>query len=140
MSSTQVVPQKSTTVEQDVKQASAKQDKQRTIPVTLNEDQSAVILNSDTMEIVSKMYTAQDDIANETKYIRTFVHSAVVAGAKQECRRLVGVWENAITKENKLHPSWSRERAESELLQSKKMQELKALVDVALSLLKTEFK
>jgi len=141
MSSTQVVPQKSTTVEQDVKQASAKQtDKSRTVPVTLNEDQSAVILNSDTMEIVSKMYTAQDDIANEAKYIRTFVHSAVVAGAKQECRRLVGVWENAITKENKLHPAWSREKAEAELLQSKKMQELKALVDVALSLLKTEFK
>lgn len=127
-------------IEQDVKAASTKQDNTRTVPVTLTNDQTAVILNSDTMEIVNKMYTAQDDIANEAKYIRTFVHSAVVSGAKQECRRLVGVWENAITKENKLHPAWSRERAEQELLQSKKMQELKALVDVALSLLKTEFK
>ena len=126
------------TIEQDVKQA-AKQAT-RTVPVTLESDQSAVIVNSDTMEIVSKMYTAQDDIANENKFIRTFIHSAVTAGAKQECRRIVGVWENAITKENKLHPAWSREKAESELLQSKKMQELKALVDVALSLLKTEFK
>lgn len=129
-----------TSIEHDVKNASQKKDETRTVPVTLTNDQSAVILNSDTMEIVNKMYTAQDDIANEAKYIRTFVHSAVVSGAKQECRRLVGVWENAITKENKLHPAWSRERAEQELLQSKKMQELKALVDVALSLLKTEFK
>lgn len=127
-------------IENEVKAASQKKDETRTVPVTLTNDQSAVILNSDTMEIVNKMYTAQDDIANEAKYIRTFVHSAVVSGAKQECRRLVGVWENAITKENKLHPAWSRERAEAELLQSKKMQELKALVDVALSLLKTEFK
>lgn len=133
----QVTPSKST-IENDVR--STKKDETRTVPVTLTNDQSAVILNSDTMEIVNKMYTAQDDIANEAKYIRTFVHSAVVSGAKQECRRLVGVWENAITKENKLHPAWSRERAELELLQSKKMQELKALVDVALSLLKTEFK
>jgi len=128
------------TIEHDNKQASQKKEETRTMPVTLNSDQSAVILNSDTMAIVDKMYTAQDDIANEGKFVRTFIHTAVTMGAKQECRRIVGVWENAITKENKLHPSWSRERAESELLQSKKMQELKALVDVALSLLKTEFK
>lgn len=126
------------TLENATKQAS--KPVQKTVPVTLESDQSAVIVNSDTMEIVSKMYTAQDDIANESKFIRTFLHSCVTAGAKQECRRIVGVWENAITKENKLHPAWSREKAESELLQSKKMQELKALVDVALSLLKTEFK
>ena len=113
---------------------------ERTVPVTLKVDQSAVVLNVDTMAIVGKMYTAQDDIANESKYIRTFIHTAVIAGAKQECRRISGVWENAITKENKLHPTWSRERAEQELLQSRKMQELKALVDVAVSLLKTEFK
>lgn len=128
------------TLESSVKQATDNKPKERPITVTLLEDQTAVILNSDTMAIVDKMYTAQDDIANESKYVRTFIHSAVVAGAKQECRRLVGVWENAITKENKLHPTWSRERAEQELLQSKKMQELKALVDVAVSLLKTEFK
>lgn len=128
------------TLDSGVKQANDNKPKERPITVTLLEDQTAVILNNDTMAIVDKMYTAQDDIANESKYVRTFIHSAVVAGAKQECRRLVGVWENAITKENKLHPTWSRERAEQELLQSKKMQELKALVDVAVSLLKTEFK
>lgn len=128
------------TLETSVKQANDNKPKPAAVTVTLLEDQTAVILNSDTMAIVDKMYTAQDDIANESKYVRTFIHSAVVAGAKQECRRLVGVWENAITKENKLHPTWSRERAEQELLQSKKMQELKALVDVAVSLLKTEFK
>lgn len=128
------------TLETSVKQANDNKPKPAAVTVTLLEDQTAVILNSDTMAIVDKMYTAQDDIANESKYVRTFLHSCVVAGAKQECRRLVGVWENAITKENKLHPTWSRERAEQELLQSKKMQELKALVDVAVSLLKTEFK
>lgn len=140
MSNTQVTPLKSETIENALKGASNVKNDTHTVSVTVTGDQSAVVLNSDTMEIVNKMYTAQDDIANEAKYIRTFVHSAVVSGAKQECRRLVGVWENAITKENKLHPAWSRERAEQELLQSKKMQELKALVDVALSLLKTEFK
>lgn len=120
--------------------AAVKDSKTRTTTVTLEQDQTAVILNSDTMEFVSKMYTAQDDISNESKFNRTFIHTAVLAGAKQECRRIVNVWENAITKENKLHPAWSREQAERELLQSKKMQELKSLVDVALSLLKTEFK
>lgn len=129
-----------TTLETSVKQAVKTAREQHTVNVTLESDQSAVILNSDTMDIVSKMFTSQDDIANENKYIRTFVHTAVISGAKQECRRLVNVWENAITKENKLHPTWSREQAEAELLQSKKMQELKAQVDVASSLLKTEFK
>lgn len=129
-----------TTIENDVKQSTQKKDDLRTISVSITKDQTAVVLNSDTMEIVSKMFTSQDDIANETKYTRTFIHSAVIAGAKQECRRLANVWENAITKENKLHPAWSREQAEQELLQSKKMQELKAQVDVAVSLLKTEFK
>ena len=137
MSTVQVTPK---SIENDVRQASQNKDETRTVPVTLTIDQTAVILNSDTMAIVGQMYTAQDNIANEAKYIRTFIHTAVLSGAKQECRRLVGVWENAITKENKLHPTWSRERAEQELLESKKMQELKALVDVALSLLKTEFK
>ena len=130
---------KNQTLESAVSQASGKA-KEHTVSVTLLDDQSAVILNTDTMAIVGKMFAAQDDIVNESKYIRTFIHSAVTAGAEQECRRLVGVWENAITKENKLHPTWSRERAEQELLQSRKMQEFKALVDVALSLLKTEFK
>lgn len=128
------------TIESDVRTASAVKNDTRTIPVSVTKDQTAVVLNSDTMEIVSKMFTSQDDIANETKYTRTFIHSAVIAGAKQECRRLANVWENAITKENKLHPAWSREQSEQELLQSKKMQELKAQVDVAVSLLKTEFK
>lgn len=126
-----------TAVKQATKHAKAEPTK---VTVTIESDQTAVILNSDTMEIVSKMYTSQADIASENKYIRTFVHTAVINGAKQECRRLVNVWENAITKENKLHPTWSREQSEQELLQSKRMQELKAQVDVAASLLKTEFK
>jgi hypothetical protein len=128
-----------TSIESAVKEAVA-QSKERIVPVTVKEDQEAVVLNADTMAMVNRMFSAQDDIANESKFTRTFIHTAVLAGAKQECRRISGVWENAITKENKLHPAWSREKAESELLQSRKMQELKALVDVAQSLLKTEFK
>lgn len=129
-----------TTIENDVKQAGQKKEATRTVPVTLEADQSAVIVNSDTMAIVDKMYTTQDDVANESKYIRTFMHGAVLAAAKQECRRLQGIWKNAIHKESDLHPTWTAEKCELELLQSKKMQNLKAQVDVALSLLKTEFK
>lgn len=136
MADTQV--KNATTIEQDVKQA--KQDKTHTVPVTLTDEQTAVVLNSDTMTLVSKMFASQDNIAHEAKYTRTFIHTAVIAAAKQECRRIANVWENAITKENKLHPTWSRERAEQELLESRKMQELKAQVDIAVSLLKTEFK
>jgi hypothetical protein len=128
------------TIEAVHKLAQDNTPKEAKITVTVASDQQAVVLNADTMELVDKMFTSQDDIANETKFVRAFIHGAVVAGAKQECRRLQNEWENAITKENKIHPSWSREQSEAELLQRKKMQELKARVDVALSLLKTEFK
>lgn len=128
------------TLESSVKQATDNKPKERPVTVTLLEDQIAVILNSDTMAIVERLFTTQDNYSNESKYIRVFMHTAAVMCAKQECRRLVNEWENAITKENKLHPTWSRERAEQELLESKKMQQLKARVDVAVSLLKTEFK
>jgi hypothetical protein len=139
MASQVQTPDKST-VEAVHKLAQDNTPKEAKITVTVASDQQAVVLNADTMAIIDKMYTSQDDIANESKYIRSFIHGAVVAGAKQECRRLQNVWENAITKENKLHPTWSREQAETELLQSKKMKEFKSLVDVAVSLLKTEFK
>lgn len=133
--STQVTP-----LETSVKNASAAKDKVRTVSVSLNEGQSAVIVNDDTLDIVNKMFATQDDLANESKYQRRFLHTATIMLAKQESRRVVNEYENAITKENKLHPAWSREKAEEEILQSKKMQNLKARVDVALSLLKTEFK
>lgn len=115
-------------------------NKLREVKVTLAESQEAVIVHENTMQIIGKLFTAQDDIENESKYTRAFLHSAVLQAGKQECRRIQNLWETAVTNVTKLHPTMNREQAAAELLASRKMRELKARVDVATSLLKTEFK
>jgi hypothetical protein len=112
----------------------------RETKVTHDEQHAPVVLHVDTLAVVSKMFTSQSDFENESKYTRTFLHTAVLSAAKQECRRIINAWENAITKVNKLHPTMSREQAEAQLLESKKNKEIKSQVEIAVSLLKDEFK
>lgn len=120
--------------------AQASKKELKTTPVTHDEQHSPVILHNDTIAVLGKMFTAQDDYDNESKYQRTAMHTAVLGWAKAECRRIQNAWENAITKVNKLHPTMSREDCEKQLLESKKNKEFYAQVQVATSLLKDEFK
>ena len=134
------------TIQHDVKQSAAgstssRSDKKLTETKVTHDDQHApVVLHNDTLTIVAKMFATQEDYENESKFSRVFFHSAVLSQAKQECRRIVNLWENVITKYNKLHPTMSREQAEADLLESKKNKQIKAQVDIATSLLKDEFK
>ena len=134
------------TIQADVtKQAAvqtSKDNKQKlvTTPVTHDEQHAPIVLHNDTLAVVGKMFATQTDYENESKFARTFMHTAVLGAAKAECRRIQNVWENAITKLNKLHPTMTREQAEQQLLESKRNKEIKAQVDIATSLLKDEFK
>lgn len=131
-------------IEQDVKQSAqgnkAKEVKPITTPVTHDEQHAPVVLHNDTLSIVTKMFTAQSDYENESKYTRTFMHTAVLQAAKAECRRIINAWENAVSKVSRLHPTETREKCEAMLLESKKNREIKAQVEIAVSLLKDEFK
>lgn len=133
------------TIEQDTKTAAvntSKADKQKlvTTPVTHDDQHTAIVLHNDTVAVIGRMFATQSDFENESKFQRTFMHTAVLAAAKQECRRIQNLWENVITKYNKMHTTMSREQAEAELLESKRNREIKAQVDIATSLLKDEFK
>lgn len=131
-----------TTLEQDVKQASVKQaaPKVKVPAFEIEPEQAVAILNADTLTLIGKMFTAQDEYENEAKYSRKFLHLATVAFARQTCRTMIEAWKREIHKVSDLHPTWSQEQCESELLQSRKKQAQKAMVDVAVSLLKSEFK
>lgn len=130
-----------TTLESDSKNVSTrKESKLSTTPVTHDDQHSPIVLHNDTLSVVGKMFAAQSDFENESKYQRVFFHSAVLSAAKQECRRIINAWENAITKVNKLHPTMTREQAEAQLLESKRNREVKAQVEICVSLLKDEFK
>lgn len=128
------------TLESSVKNSKRQDTKLITSPVTHDEQHAPVVLHNDTLAIVTKMFTAQSDFENESKYTRTFMHSAVLGAAKAECRRIINSWENAVSKVSKLHPTQTREQCESMLLESKKNREIKAQVEIAVSLLKDEFK
>lgn len=108
--------------------------------VSHDEQHTPVVLHNDTVAVISKMFAAQSDFENESKYMRTFMHTAVLSAAKQECRRIINVWENAVSKVSRLHPTMTREQCEAQLLESKKNREIKARVEIAASLLKDEFK
>lgn len=127
-------------LEAAVKNAPQTKRELKTTPVTHDEQHEPIVLHRDTVAILGKMFTAQDDYDNESKYQRTAMHTAVLGWAKAECRRIQNAWENAITKVNKLHPTMSREACEAQLLESKKNKEFYAQVQVATSLLKDEFK
>ena len=106
------------------------------VNVTVGEKQAAVVVHEDTMSIVGKIFACQNDIENESKFVRMFMHDSVVAGAKAFTQRIISTWENAVTKYSRLHPTLTREDAEFDLLASKKARELKALHDVAVGLRK----
>lgn len=108
----------------------------QTVPVTVGEKQAAVVVHEDTMSIVGKIFACQNDIENESKFVRMFMHDSVVAGAKAFTQRIIATWENAVTKYSRLHPTLTREDAEKDLLASKKARELKALHDIAIGLRK----
>lgn len=127
-------------VQQEEKQAPSKKQQLIETKVSHDEQHSAVALHNDTLAVVSKMFAAQSDFENESKYLRTFMHTAVLNAAKAECRRIANAWENAVSKVSRLHPTMTREQCEAQLLESKKNREIKAQVEIAVSLLKDEFK
>lgn len=128
------------TLEQSAKNAKPISARLQETRVSHDEQHEPIVLHNDTMSIVRKMFTAQSDFENESKYTRTFMHTAVLSAAKAECRRVVNAWENAVSKVSKLHPTMTRDQCESQLLESKKNREIHAQVEIALSLLKDEFK
>lgn len=129
------------TLEQQVKNTPAKKDvKLQETKVTHDEQHAPVVLHNDTLAIVTKMFTAQSDYENESKYTRTFMHTAVLGAAKAECRRIINSYENEVSRVSKLHPSITREACEVMLLESKKWKQVKAQVEICVSLLKDEFK
>lgn len=141
MSTTNNTPTVST-LEASLKQAekNSKATKLQETKVTHDEQHAAIVLHNDTLSVIGKMFTAQSDFENESKFQRVAMHTAVLAWAKQECRRVINAWENEITKFNKLHPTMTREQVQDELLASKKQRETYSYVEVCISLLKDEFK
>jgi hypothetical protein len=108
--------------------------KLREIKVSLEKDQEALIVNDATTALLDKAFVMQDNFDNESKFRRAFVLDAVRAHVKSECSRISTAWDAAIAKTSKLHPLKNREECQAILLESKKAQSFKAMVDVAVGL------
>lgn len=97
--------------------------KTRETKVTLAEDQDVMIVDSETLPLISKMFASQRDIANESAFARKFVYDAANSHAKQLCRMIVQRWQNVVAKvclKHRIAP----EAAEVKLLVSRAMREL----------------
>jgi hypothetical protein len=114
--------------------AASSEAKLREVKVTLDKDQDALIVNDATTALLDKAFVMQDNYDNESKFRRAFVLDAVRAHVKAECSRIITAWDAAIAKTSKLHPLKNRGECEATLLESKKAQGFKSMVDVAVGL------
>lgn len=109
-------------------------DGERVIPVTLKKEQEALIVNEAVITLLDKFFEIQDAFDNQTKFNTKILLDCVRAGLRAECSRLIAAWDSAINKQSKLTPKNNRDENVALLLESRKGQQAKAMVDLATSI------
>lgn len=88
-----------------------------------------VTINSETARMLALAFGSQTDMENETKFVHAFLFDAVKARLLYMASANVAGWEREVSKQQKLHPTQTREQVIESMLASRKARELKDLAD-----------
>lgn len=88
-----------------------------------------IAINEETNKLLDMAFGSQNDIENQTKFVRSFVYDAVIARLKYTAQANVNAWKAAVDKGTRLHPTQTREQVITDMLASRKAKELKELAD-----------
>lgn len=108
----------------------AKENKQEEKTVT-------IVVTPETEGFLKKAFEIQDNYENESKFNKEACELAVKSFLKQTISRAVAMWERQIDAYSQDHVSLTREQCIKNLLDSKKMRDIKKLADLAVAAKKT---
>jgi hypothetical protein len=103
----------------DVKATKKPEPKLTEVKVSLHENESALIVNSEVELMISEAFAMQDDIENASKFTRAFIFDAVKARLAYNISATINQWESVLNKATRLHPTQTREELAKELMVSK---------------------
>lgn len=73
------------------------------VKVSIEESKEvAAILYTQTDKIIALAFTLQDSYENASQYRRDALHDASVMFLKAQCQRMIGQWDNLVSKMTKL--------------------------------------
>lgn len=100
------------------------------VTVELKENESILIINSETRKMLDLAFSVQSDVENQTKFERGFAFDAVKSRLAYTANSAVATWEREVGKQQKLHPTQTREQVIADMLEGRKAQELKNLAEI----------
>lgn len=109
----------------------------REVKANLRENEELLIVNAEVLNMTASAFGIQDDIENQSKFVRAFLFEAVRNQLKVSTTRTIAQWEAVIDKAARLRPTMTREQVIVEVLASRKAKDLQQKAQAAAELKKT---